>query len=90
MRVSEYLKDYADPRGDISDVAPGDAERVAKELRDLLSNEELWEEQRCEQIATKDIELSANQSLMIAAFGVLHAWERRAWREYVAMGRKCS
>lgn len=85
MKVSEYLKDSHDPRGNLGVSVDIDiALRIAGEMRQILNMD-------LEEI---DIGLKAylfnaqvEQEELIAAWEHLNAGERRAWREYVRIGK---
>lgn len=85
MKVSEFLKDSHDPRGDLGRSVDIDlALKLAGEMRQILNMD-------LEEI---DLGLKAylfNASVdteeMIAAWEHLNAGERRAWREFVRLGK---
>ncbi len=84
-KVSDMVGDYAEPRGDAGYSVDHDvAIRVAGEIRQILNMD-------LEEI---DIALKAylfNRSVdseeLIAAWDHLNAGERRAWREFVRIGK---
>jgi hypothetical protein len=85
MKVAEFLKDSHDPRGNLGVSVDFDvATRIAGEMRQIMNRD-------LEEI---DIGLEAHlynggvdQEEMIAAWEHLNAGERRAWREFVRIGK---
>lgn len=84
-KVSDMIGDYADPRGDSGRSVDTDiAIKVAGEMRQILNLD----------LEEVDIALKAylfncgvDSEELIAAWDHLNAGERRAWREFVRMGR---
>lgn len=81
MKVSEYLKDFHDPRGDTGAlVDPQVSDRIAGEIRRIISMDldEL-------DIATavQIYNASLDQEEFVAAWGLLHSAERACWKNFV-------
>lgn len=85
MKVSEFLKDSHDPRGNLGVSVDFDvATQIAGEMRQIMNRD-------LEEI---DIGLEAHlynakqdQEELIAAWEHLNAGERRIWREFVRIGK---
>jgi hypothetical protein len=84
MKVSEYLKDYADPRGSAVSHDIDAAILVAAQMRGILN-------QDLEEIDIAQAVFGFNNAIdndeMMAAWDHLNAGERRAWREYYERGK---
>lgn len=85
MKVSVYLRDYADPRGDGYHAIPAEeAEQLADEMRALLNQ---VMDQACVPIRHRDTELSTiDQDLLLAAWALLGPGERRWWKDLARRG----
>ncbi|HXN96009.1 MAG TPA: hypothetical protein VN879_16005 [Candidatus Acidoferrales bacterium] len=87
-KVTDMIGDYADPRGDSGrSVDEERAIQLAGEMRQILNRD----------LEEVDIALEAylyncqvDQDEMIAAWDHLNAMERRAWREYVRIGKNAN
>lgn len=85
MKVSEFLKDSHTPQGDLGRSVDIDlALKLAGEMRQIL-NMDLEEID----IGVKAylFNASVDTEEMIAAWEHLNAGERRAWKEYVRIGK---
>ena len=85
MKVSEYLKDSHDPRGDLGATVDHDtATAIAGQIRQIMARD----------LEEVDIGLEAflyNNTLdadqFIAAWEFLNPGERRAWKAFVTIGK---
>lgn len=84
-KVSDMIGDYCDPRGNSGFAVDHDiAARIAGDMRQIM----------CMDLDEIDIGLKAylfnieiEQEEMIAAWELLNPGERRAWREFVRLGK---
>lgn len=87
MKVSEFLKDSHDPRGSLGVNVDHDvATQIAGQMRQIL-NLDLEETDIATAAYAYNVELATKQEEFIAAWEFLNAGERRAWREYVRLGK---
>lgn len=87
MKVNEFLKNQAEPRGDSGySVDPDEALKVSGEMRQILNLDLEEVDIAC---AAYLFNNELDSEVLIAAWEHLNAGERRAWREYVRRG-KCS
>lgn len=87
MKVSEFIKDSHDPRGNLGvDVDPDVAMGIAGQIRQIL-NLDLEEADIATAAHIYNLELGAKQDEFVAAWEFLNAGERRAWREFVRLGK---
>lgn len=85
-KVSEMIGDFAAPQGEGGRAVPWEvANRIAGEIRQVM-NEDLSEEDMAVQAYCLNIYLQRDQDELIAAWDLLNARERRAWKELVRLG----
>lgn len=84
-KVSDMIGDYAEPRGDLGYSVDHDtASRLASDIRAIMNAD------RDESLIGAAAYLYNSQcdhEELIAAWDLLNAGERRAWREFVRIGR---
>lgn len=87
MKVSEFLKDSHDPRGSLGlDVDHDVATAIAGQIRQIL-HLDLEEADIATAAYIYNSELATKQEEFIAAWEFLNPGERRAWREFVRLGK---
>lgn len=84
-KVADMIGDYAEPRGDAGySVDHDDAVRLAENMRAVMNADR---EEALIAAAAWTLNLQCDQDELIAAWEFLNAGERRAWREFVRLGR---
>ena len=80
MKVSDYLRDYVDPRGPVSEVDHEIAVQCAGHMRQIM-NRDLEEVD----IATEAelFAIGTDSEVMMAAWDHLNPGERAAWKKFV-------
>lgn len=87
MKVSEFLRDSHDPRGNLGVGVDHDvATAIAGQIRQIL-NLDLEEADIATAAYIYNSELATKQEEFIAAWEFLNPGERRAWREFVRLGK---
>jgi hypothetical protein len=86
MKVAELLSRLPhDARGDLGySIHPAQAQAKAAQMRSLL-NADMWEEDKIEAIRKCHARLS--NEWQAAVWDFLNASERRAWKEYLILGK---
>lgn len=84
-KVSDMIGDYAEPRGDLGySVDHEIAQRLADGMRKVMNADR---EERLISAAAHLFNSQCDHEELIAAWGLLNAGERRAWREFVRLGK---
>lgn len=87
-KVTDMIGDYAEPRGSLGySVDYITAAKIANEMR-VIMNMDLEESDIAVQVCIYNQELNTKGAdEFIAAWELLNAGERRAWREFVRIGK---
>lgn len=85
VKVADMIGDYAEPRGDAGYSVDHDiATKLASDIRAIMNADR---DESLIAAAAFSYNCQCDNDELIAAWSHLNAGERRAWREYVRLGK---